>query len=186
MRNSASFVALGVAVMAGTSVAHAQTVETIVMPAPGPTVIAQAPVAVPPSGVLLPAPSVAATPMETVTVRTVQTTTPTIVRRHVVRTRTGDHLTTTWTTTVRERLVPAPATTAAYDELLQGPPLYNVVPPAPPVVAAQPVVSAAPVVGATAPLLAGAALPLYRYVYEPDRILVIDPYTNIAVQAIPR
>jgi hypothetical protein len=26
----------------------------------------------------------------------------------------------------------------------------------------------------------------YRYVYEPDRILVIDPNTNIAVQAIPR
>jgi hypothetical protein len=29
-------------------------------------------------------------------------------------------------------------------------------------------------------------IPGYRYVYEPDRILVIDPYTNIAVQAIPR
>jgi len=27
---------------------------------------------------------------------------------------------------------------------------------------------------------------IYRYVYEPDRILVIDPTTNIAVQAIPR
>jgi hypothetical protein len=27
---------------------------------------------------------------------------------------------------------------------------------------------------------------IYRYVYEPDRILVIDPITNIAVQAIPR
>jgi len=27
---------------------------------------------------------------------------------------------------------------------------------------------------------------IYRYVYEPDRILVIDPATNIAVQAIPR
>jgi hypothetical protein len=29
-------------------------------------------------------------------------------------------------------------------------------------------------------------MPTYRYVYEPNRILVIDPYTNIAVQAIPR
>jgi hypothetical protein len=29
-------------------------------------------------------------------------------------------------------------------------------------------------------------MPAYRYIYEPDRILVIDPYTNIAVQAIPR
>jgi hypothetical protein len=27
---------------------------------------------------------------------------------------------------------------------------------------------------------------VYRYVYEPDRILVIDPTTNLAVQAIPR
>jgi len=33
---------------------------------------------------------------------------------------------------------------------------------------------------------AGAAYPVYRYVYEPDRILVIDPATNIAIQAIPR
>ena len=32
----------------------------------------------------------------------------------------------------------------------------------------------------------GMPIPGYRYVYEPDRILVIDPYTNIAVQAIPR
>jgi hypothetical protein len=35
-----------------------------------------------------------------------------------------------------------------------------------------------------APLPAGPIM--YRYVYEPDRILVIDPVTNIAVQAIPR
>ena len=33
---------------------------------------------------------------------------------------------------------------------------------------------------------AGAAIPVYRYVYEPDRILVVDPATNIAIQAIPR
>jgi hypothetical protein len=30
------------------------------------------------------------------------------------------------------------------------------------------------------------AAPVYRYVYQWDRILVIDPYTNIAIQAIPR
>jgi hypothetical protein len=30
------------------------------------------------------------------------------------------------------------------------------------------------------------AMPAYRYIYQPDRILVVDPYTNIAVQAIPR
>jgi hypothetical protein len=29
-------------------------------------------------------------------------------------------------------------------------------------------------------------MPAYRYVYEPDRILVIDPVTGIAVQALPR
>jgi hypothetical protein len=29
-------------------------------------------------------------------------------------------------------------------------------------------------------------MPIYRYVYETDRILVIDPRTGIAVQAIPR
>jgi hypothetical protein len=29
-------------------------------------------------------------------------------------------------------------------------------------------------------------MPTYRYVYEPDRILVVDPSTNVAVQAIPR
>jgi hypothetical protein len=28
--------------------------------------------------------------------------------------------------------------------------------------------------------------PTNRYVYQSDRILVVDPYTNIAVQAIPR
>ena len=27
---------------------------------------------------------------------------------------------------------------------------------------------------------------IYRYVYEPDRILVVDPNTGIAVQALPR
>jgi len=61
------------------------------------------------------------------------------------------------------------ADTANYDA-----PLYDVAPAA--TVAPAPIV-AAPV--ATAPVI-------YRYVYEPDRILVIDPTTNIAVQAIPR
>ena len=63
----------------------------------------------------------------------------------------------------------------AYD---YAPPLYDVAPA--PVVAAA--VAPGPVIAAplaTAPVI-------YRYVYEPDRILVIDPATNIAVQAIPR
>jgi len=187
MRNSVWFIAFGVAVLTGSSVASAQTVEPIVTPAPGPAVIAQAPVAVPPSGVLLaePAPLVTAAPVETVeTVKTVRTTTP-VVRHHVARTRTADRVTTVRTTTVQQ--IAAPPATAAYDELLQGPPLYDVVAPAPPLVAARPIVpAAAPVVGGPAPLVAGSALPLYRYVYEPDRILVIDPTTNIAIQAIPR
>jgi hypothetical protein len=181
MRNSISVIALAAALVAGTSAAHAQTVETIVMPAPGPVVIAQGPVAVPPSGVLLPQPSpvVAAAPMETVeTVRTVRTTTPRTVTRHVTRTRTADRVTTTRTTTVRQGVVAAPyvAATTAYDELLQDPRYYDVVTPMP-AAATQPFVSGASV---------GATLPLYRYVYEPDRILVIDPYTNIVIQAIPR
>jgi hypothetical protein len=30
------------------------------------------------------------------------------------------------------------------------------------------------------------AAPLYRYVYQSDRILVVDPSTNVVIQAIPR
>jgi hypothetical protein len=188
MRNSISFIALGVALLAGTSVASAQVVETIVTPAPGLAVIAQAPLAVPPSGVLVPqpAPVVTAAPVQTVeTVRTVRTTTP-VVRHHSTRTHTADRVTTVRTTTVQQ--VAVPPAYDAYNELVQGPPLYDVVaPPAAPLVASQPLVpAAAPVVGPAAPIVTGAALPLYRYVYEPDRILVIDPATNIAIQAIPR
>jgi hypothetical protein len=32
----------------------------------------------------------------------------------------------------------------------------------------------------------GSAVPAYRYVYQDDRILVIDSNTGIAVEAIPR
>ena len=133
-------------------------------------------------------------PVETVEiVRTVEsTTTP---RRRVVS-RTRNRVTTTRTVGT-ERMVPAPVTPAVaaiaeptYTEVVQAPPaavapayprLYDVVTPAP---VAAPVVTApfaaAPAIGTTT------AMPTYRYVYEPDRILVIDPYTNIAVQAIPR
>jgi hypothetical protein len=31
-----------------------------------------------------------------------------------------------------------------------------------------------------------AAMPTYRYVYETDRILVVDPHSGIAVHAIPK
>src|SRR5690242_5827148 len=73
----------------------------------------------------------------------------------------------------------------AYD---YAPPLYDVAPA--PVVTAPAAVVAAPAAAiAPEPVIAApvATAPvIYRYVYEPDRILVIDPATNIAVQAIPR
>jgi len=159
MRNSVIFVGLGVALAAGMSIARAQTVETIVTPAAGPAVVAQAPVAVPPSGVLLPpASTVAVTaPVETVeTVRTVTTTEPRRVHRRAVHPRTVDRVTTvTRTTTMRPGVV---AAAPAYDELMHGPRLYDVVTPAP------------------------MAMPAYRYIYQPDRILVVDPQTDIAVR----
>ena len=184
MRDSIFFVALGVALAAGTSMAQAQEVETIVTPAPGSAVIAQAPVAVPPSGVLLPpAATVAVTaPVETVeTVRTVTTTEPRRVHRRVVHARPVARVTTTTRTVIVRQGVATAA--PAYDELRRGPRLYDVVTSGP-VVA--PALAAQPVVTATSAVAAPVAMPAYRYVYEPDRILVVDPYTNIAVQAIPR
>jgi hypothetical protein len=145
MRNLISYSALAVALTAGASVsvAHAQAVDTVIVPAPA--------------------------PVQTVeTVRTVQsTTTPRHFARH-------DRVTTT-RTTVTERAVPAPIAQPTYTEVVQSPypRLYDV---------------AMPAHGAVGPAIApgAASLPTYRYVYEPNRILVIDPYTNIAVQAIPR
>jgi hypothetical protein len=162
MRNSVMFVGLGVALVVGTSAARAQTVEAIATPA----------VAVP-------------APVETVeTVRTVTTTEPRRAHGHVVHPRIFDRVTTiTRTTTVRPGMV---AAGPAYDEPIRGRRLYDMVTPTPavaPAVAAQPAVpAAAPGFAATPPVV----MPTYRYVYQPDRILVIDPYTNIAVQAIPR
>jgi hypothetical protein len=51
------------------------------------------------------------------------------------------------------------------------PPLYDYVP-----------AGAAP----PAAVLEQPPLPAYRYVYQPDRILVIDANTGVAVQALPR
>ncbi len=165
MRNTISaLTALGVAVAAGPTVANAQTV---ISGQPVETVITQQPV------------------------QTVQTTTETVrtVRpgaRPTVRKRV---VTTTRQTVVSQRAVAPQA-------------LYDVVPPAPlatrtyapalyDTVAPRLYDTAAPVptmddtyVNALPPV--GAAIPVYRYVYEPDRILVIDPATNIAIQAIPR
>jgi hypothetical protein len=137
-------------------------------------------------------------PVETVrTVTTTRTIRP-APRHRVVETRR---------TTVTDRaalVAPAGAAARAQIPAAAGPvPVYDVAPPAPPVydVAAPAPVVAAPVddddtvVGAP-PLVdqalvpppppVGAVVPAYQYVYQWDRILVIDPATGIAVQSIPR
>ena len=148
--------ALGVAVVVGPTVANAQTV---ISGQPVETVITQQPV------------------------QTVQTTTETV--RTV---RPGAR------PTVRKRVVTTTRQTVVSQRTVAPQPLYDVVPPAPLVARTY----APPLYDTTAPIPtvddtyvnalapAGAAIPVYRYVYEPDRILVIDPATNIAIQAIPR
>jgi hypothetical protein len=219
LRNSVLCLVLGVGLLAGTLIAHAQT--------PRPTLVAQAPVTVPPSGVLMtqpPAPvavppsgalvtqpnpeghTVAIAPVKpTQQVRTAETAAPTTLR-HVAHRRTAAHrattrtlarqdvarrVTTTRTTTVRESIVSASAvaTTAAAAPLYIVPRYYNfVAPSAARALTSRPVTArgAAPMVSTAAPVVATTPMPTYRYVYEPDRILVIEPSSNIAVQAIPR
>jgi hypothetical protein len=128
VRNSVFCLVLGVGPLAGTLIAHAQTLR--------PTLVAQAPVTAPPSGVLVtqpPAPvpvppsgvlvtqpspqghAVAATPVKiTEHVRTAETVAPTTMR-HVVHRRTAARRVTTRATTVRESIdaTPAVATTVA-------------------------------------------------------------------------
>jgi hypothetical protein len=165
MRNTISaLTALGLAVAAGPTIANAQTV---ISDQPVETVITQQPVQ---------------TVQTTETVRTVRPGARPIVRKRVV--------TTTRQTVVSQRAVapqplydvvpPAPLATRTYAPPLYdtaAPPLYDTVAPPIPTVDDTYVNALAP---------AGAAIPVYRYVYEPDRILVIDPATNIAIQAIPR
>ena len=157
MRNTISaLTALGLAVAAGPTVANAQTV---ISDQPVETVITQQPV------------------------QTVRTTTETVrTVRPGARPTVGKRVvTTTRQTVVSQRAVvpqplydvapPAPLVTRTY-----APPLYDTVAPAQTVDDTY--------VNALPP--AGAAIPVYRYVYEPDRILVVDPVTNIAIQSIPR
>jgi hypothetical protein len=175
MRHTVLFPALGVALLAGTSLAQAQAVETVITPTPAPTVIAQDPVAVPPPVVVSePSPIVETVPVQTMeTVRTVRSTTRPV--RRIARARAfaprRAATETTTQTTVSESIapVPVPPAVAAIPPAYPAP-LYDVVPAAapPPAVVAQP------------PILA------YRYVYQPDRILVIDANTGLAVQALPR
>ncbi len=207
MRSHISYTVLSVALVAGAAAANAQTVvtreivdqpvETVITQQPDSMVVAQQPVLTVPGTVVTE--PVAAAPVETVeTVRTVRSTTtsprPRIVRRHVVRSGTVNRVTTT-RTTVTKRVVRVRAVVAAPAlEAITQPPYTEVVEG--PAVVASPayperlfdaaVPPAAPAVAPVTTFGAGTAVPTYRYVYEPDRILVIDPYTNIAVQSIPR
>ena len=155
-------------VLVGASAAHAQSV------------IAQPLVTVP-------AATVVSQPAETIqtteTVRTIRPV-PRAARRQEVTTRT-----------VTRRITPAPTVVARtvtgvpqplYDEVSpaplanpdDSPALYDTALPA----------AIAPAPAIAAPVAQGAyAEPfVYRYVYEPDRILVIDPNTGVAIQALPR
>jgi hypothetical protein len=114
-----------------------------------------------------------------------------VTTRMLAREDVARRVTTTRTRTVRESIVAAPAvaTTAAGAPLYIVPRYYNfVAPPAPHALRAKPATprGIAPAVSATAPVVAVTSMPAYRYIYEPDRIVVIDPSSNIAVQAIPR
>jgi hypothetical protein len=131
--------------------------------------------------------------VRTVTItRTVRPVSRTVVRRQVITTRQ---------TVLRQRI--APSQTLVARTVTAPRPLYDEVRPASMPVAPVPAysrplydevvpasddsaVGAAPV--ATPPVVgpSGTGIPFYRYVYEPDRILVIDPTTNVAVETIPR
>ncbi len=168
MRNTISaLTALGVAVAVGPTAANAQTV---ISDQPVETVITQQPVQ--------------QTVQTTETVRTVRPGARPTVRKRVV--------TTTRQTVVSQRAVApqplydvvAPAPLAPLAARTYAPPLYDTVaPPLYDTAAPAPTVDDT-YINAVPP--AGAAYPIYRYVYEPDRILVIDPATDIAIQAIPR
>jgi hypothetical protein len=151
-------------------------------------------------------------PVETVrTVTTTRTIRPIVRRRVVVTRRTTVServapvapapaaVAATYPRPIYDVVAPRPPAPVPYPR-----PVYDVVAPAPPVVTAYPrpvydVVTPAPAVAEPVddetviapaapvpPVAVGTAMPAYRYVYEPDRILVIDPATGIAVQALPR
>src|SRR6202012_3616908 len=113
---------------------------------------------------------------QSVTTETVQTIRPAArsARHQVVTTKR------TVTTTT-----PAPVATIAANPqpVYEQAPLYDTV--APPATLDETVLNAQPVGTMTVPVATTAA-PAYRYVYEPDRILVVDPTTGITVQALPR
>jgi hypothetical protein len=179
MRTSIPYAALAVALAAGATAANAQTViSRQISNQPVETIVTEQPVT------------------------TVQTTRRVSVARPVVHRR----VVTTRRTTITQRILPRTTVTTVPPPLAdttmaaEPAPLYDVAPAAEPIVAVPPPVMAPPPRFATTPaplydeVVAPAApavpvattIPTYRYVYEPDRILVIDPSTNIAIQALPR
>jgi hypothetical protein len=205
MRFNLPYAAVGLALAIGAPAAHAQTVITA---QPAPAVIAQPPIVTVPAGT--------ETIQTIQTVRTVRAAPLSPVRRQIVTTRTITRRVMPAAPAVVAGTVAAapqplydvapaavatpaadiyPAPGYGYSRGYPAPvygystgPLYDAAPaPVPPAPVydysnygySTPVydVVAAPV--ATQPVI-------YRYVYEPDRILVIDPVTGIAVQAIPR
>ena len=172
--------ALSLALIGGAPAAQAQTVITReIADQPLETVITQRPTVVTEAPLVTVSPGTVMsrrvqTVQTTETIRTVRPA-PRAARRQTVTTRT----------ITRQRVVPAQSVATIpqplYDTVAPGtlitdtgysPPLYDaVVPPAGTVPVARD--------GYTTPYI-------YRYVYEPDRILVIDPNTNIAVQSLPR
>jgi hypothetical protein len=117
-------------------------------------------------------------PVETVITQppaqTVQTTETMQTVRPAARSSRRQVVTTKRTVTTT---TPAPVAAIAanpqpfYDQV----PLYDTV--APPATLDETVLNAQP---------AATTIPAYRYIYEPDRILVVDPNTGITVQALPR
>jgi hypothetical protein len=182
MRNTLLLPALGVALLAGTSLASAQTVETVVGPAPAPVVIAQDPVLV-----TEPAPVIETVPVQTTeTVRTEHLTTRParrVARGPAPRLPQPDAVTTTTRTTVRESIAPAPLTAPV---AAIAPPTYTEVVQAPPAAYPGPLYDYVAAGAGPPAAVVEPPLPAYRYVYQPDRILVIDANTGVTVQALPR
>jgi hypothetical protein len=169
MKFAITSTALGLVLAAGAPLAHAQTI------------LGQGPM------VTVPAATVMSQPMETVqtteTVRTLRPAPAPTARRQIVTTRT-----------ITRQIVPAPTVVARtmpavpqplYDEVTSAP-LAN--PDDSPALYDTAVPIGAPGPAVATPLVQGAYTQpfVYRYVYEPDRILVIDPTTGVAIQAIPR
>jgi hypothetical protein len=146
------------------------------------------------------APTVTEAPSaQTAGVATTTRTTRPVARRAAGRTA-GRRSVATRRTYASDRAVPAAARPAAAVAAAAPAPDYDygdVAPaPAPVVSYGAPVydIDQAPVgapVGVVAPAAGPAvpvapAVPAYQYIYQSDRILVVDPVTGIAMQALPR